>query len=98
MAAIIHFTLNLFAISNIIIRLLLHRRFVIATFGRECAGAEHSLRISSILLESAAINLPLALLSIVGLLVQANYAALLIQVITPGQVRFRVLTSERRWI
>jgi len=84
-AAIVHFTLNLFAISNIIIRLLLHRRFVIAVFGRECAGVEHSLRVSSILLESAAINLPLALLSIVGLLVQANYSALLIQIITPGQ-------------
>lgn len=94
-ALIINFVLNVFSALNIAIRLLLHRRYVIAAFGRRSVQAEYSLRISSIFLESAAINLPLALLSIVGLLIEADFAALLTQIITPGQVRFtRLLGGE----
>ncbi len=88
---VVNFTLNVFAISNITIRLLRHRRSVITIYGRKSAQAEHSLRISSILLESAAINIPLAVLSIVGLMIQADFAALLTQIITPGQVRYYIL-------
>ncbi len=86
-ALVINVTLNVFTTSNIIIRLLLHRRSVIAVHGRKNALAEYSLWISSILLESAAINIPLVVLSIIGLLIQADFAALLAQIITPGQVR-----------
>lgn len=88
--AVVYFILNLFATSNIVIRLLLHRHSVIAAFGRSCALAEHALHISSIMLESAAISLPLALLVITGLPLQTEYAALLVQVITPGQVLIKV--------
>ncbi len=86
-----NFTLNVFATSSIVIRLLLHRRSVIAIHGRKNALAEYSLRILSILLESAAINVPLALLAIIGLLIRADFAPLLTQIITPGQVRYHTL-------
>lgn len=94
----ISFILNAFGTLNIIIRLLLHRRSVIAACGRRNALAEYLLRISSILLESAAINLPLGLMSIIGLAVHADYTALICQVLAPGQVRLAPVYLEEEYL
>lgn len=81
-----NFALNIFVTLNIVIRLLLHRRYAIVAFGRKSTMAEQPLHISNIFLESAAINLPLALFSIVGLVRHAMFTELLAQIIIPGQV------------
>lgn len=84
---IAHVTLNIFATSNIIIRLLRHRRSLIVVFGRENASAARFLQTSNILIQSAAINIPLGLFAIVVSLTQVEIGPLLTQVLAPGQVR-----------
>lgn len=58
--------LNLVAPAYLIVRLLLHRRVVISKWGSGAPVAQH-LRTVCILLESAALNLPVAIVGIVGI-------------------------------
>lgn len=79
-------SLNLFATSNIVIRLLHHRHQMLTAFGsdslHEASIGKYELRITSILLESAVLNIPLTIISVVML--WQNVA--LLQVVVPLQV------------
>ncbi|KAF9450592.1 hypothetical protein P691DRAFT_453596 [Macrolepiota fuliginosa MF-IS2] len=57
--------LNLYSTVFIATRLLLHRRMIVNTLGR-AAPEMHHLRIVTILLESAAINIPITIVAAVG--------------------------------
>ncbi|KAF9440949.1 hypothetical protein P691DRAFT_800803, partial [Macrolepiota fuliginosa MF-IS2] len=60
--------LNVFATCFIAIRLLLHRRTLVSYFGEAAPGAKH-LRTVNILVESAAINIPVTIAGVVGIAV-----------------------------
>ncbi len=80
-------SLNLFATFYIIIRLLIHRRLMIASFGFLPSVPKLHLRVISILLESAIINLPVAITSLVCAALSGGWGHLLWQVSVPVQVR-----------
>lgn len=80
--------LTLFGTINIVVRLLLHRRSIITAFGRTSALAKHQRCISSILLESAVLNIPMALLAIIGLFVGKITVLVIMPIVVHGQVRF----------
>lgn len=78
--------INLFGTINIVTRLLLHRRSLITAFGRSSPLAKHHICISSILLESAALNVPVTLLVIVFLLVGGTPVLVAMPIAFHGQV------------
>lgn len=80
--------LNFFGIINIVVRLLLHRRSIVATFGRPSNSAKESGRISGILLGSAALNIPVTLLAVTCVFVEKPLMSIAATVTLHGQVRF----------
>lgn len=79
-------TLNIFTTANIVIRLFLHRRLVASALGRDSpALVDHHLTTSGILLESAAINVPVMLVAVVWILAKRSYVAIVIRLIVPCQ-------------
>ncbi|KAF9442951.1 hypothetical protein P691DRAFT_764730 [Macrolepiota fuliginosa MF-IS2] len=68
MAVVSNILLNVFATCFIITRLLLHRRMLVACFGEATPDIGH-LRIVNILIESAAINIPITVVGVIGLAV-----------------------------
>ncbi|KAF5353224.1 hypothetical protein D9756_007798 [Leucocoprinus leucothites] len=92
-ALVLNVFINLFTSCNIIIRLLLHRRTIITAFGKSCTLAEYSLRISGILLESAAIDIPLTFVAIVGVSLHLEYVSLVMSILVPGQCISSVLVT-----
>lgn len=78
--------LNTFATANIIIRLLLHRRKMIASFGRTSLLSNYHLGIVGILLESAIINVPLSIASVACALVVGGFGLMAWELGVPSQV------------
>lgn len=78
--------INLFGTINIVVRLLLHRRLMIATFGRSPTLSKYHIRISGILLESAALNIPVTLLVITCLFVGRSLTQIAMTIVAHGQV------------
>jgi hypothetical protein len=71
-------TLNLFATTYIVARLLLHRRNLIYVYGKQHPTSQ-LLSIISILLESSAINAPVAIIAVVQVytpVIQTNFLPL----------------------
>lgn len=58
--------LNLLAPTYLTVRLLIHKRMVLKQYGNEAPVGQH-LQTVCILLESAALNLPVAIIGIVGI-------------------------------
>jgi hypothetical protein len=63
-AIISNVILNLFATGYIVTRLLLHRQKLINLYGQQFSTSQYT-RISSILLESSAINAPITIIAVV---------------------------------
>ncbi|KAF9445343.1 hypothetical protein P691DRAFT_273018 [Macrolepiota fuliginosa MF-IS2] len=84
-AAACNTLLNLFATTNIIIRLLSHRRAMIASFGRESSLSNFPLKIAGILLESAIINLPVSITIVVYTAVAYEIGFMIVQIGVPLQ-------------
>lgn len=84
--------LNLFATTSIIIRLLIHRRSVITALGTLVPSQliRYPLRISTILLESAVLNVPIAILTIFMVGFELFYTVTVVQIMIPVQVRFLI--------
>ncbi|KAF9445344.1 hypothetical protein P691DRAFT_273070 [Macrolepiota fuliginosa MF-IS2] len=72
--------LNLFATTNIIVRLLSHRRAMIASFGRESSMSRFPLKIVGILLESVVINLPVSITIVVYTAVAYEIGFMVVQI------------------
>jgi hypothetical protein len=81
--------LNLFATANIIIRLLIHRRAVLRSFGRTTTLSNVHLRIVGIMLESAIINLPSAISYGVCAVLVGGFGLLAFEIAVPAQVRVK---------
>lgn len=79
--------LNLFATTNIIVRLLIHRRSMITSFGHRSSLPNVHLRIIAILLESSAINLPIAIVSAICAALVGGFGLLALEISVPSQVR-----------
>jgi hypothetical protein len=58
-----------------------------AAFGSLSSPAKFPLRVSTILLESAAIDIPVAILACVCLVMRRVYAEAVIEIMVPTQVR-----------
>lgn len=82
--------LNLFATSNIVVRLLCYRGQILASFGSGTQShilANEQLKTMGILLESAAINIPTTIFSAIVLWrVEPPLAEVALQVAVPFQV------------
>lgn len=80
--------LNIFATLNIVIRLFLHRRSVIAAFGQSSILARGHESVLGTLLESAVLNIPVTLPAIALLLTGKETSNIGMVVVVHGQVRF----------
>ncbi|KXN82042.1 hypothetical protein AN958_03293 [Leucoagaricus sp. SymC.cos] len=80
-----NFFLNLFSTTNIVIRLLIHRRTMIASFGPRSTLSNFHLQIIGIILESAVINLPMAIASATCSLIVGGFGFLAWQIGVPAQ-------------
>lgn len=78
--------LNFFGTTNIVVRLLLHRRSLIAALGQSSVLTKPHGRISGILLESAALNIPVTLLAIPCVFVGKAILVIAVTLIVNGQV------------
>lgn len=79
-------TLNLFTTVFIISRLILYRRMVKNSFGVRREEHLHHTRVVGMLLESAAINVPITVIALVGIATWSSYGDFMMSVVTPGQV------------
>ncbi|KAF9447014.1 hypothetical protein P691DRAFT_803059, partial [Macrolepiota fuliginosa MF-IS2] len=77
--------LNTFATANIVIRLLIHRREMISSFGRTSTLSNFHVRIAGIVLESAAINVPISIASAVCSILVGGFGLLAWQIGVPTQ-------------
>ncbi len=77
--------LSVYATLFLTIRLLAHRKLMIACQGDKVLTGQH-LRIVTILLESAAVNIPIATATVVGLRTCENFSGVIGFVVPPGQV------------
>lgn len=91
LAMLCNILLNLFASGNIIIRLLIHRRTMIKSFGETSALSRVHSRIVGIILESAAINIPIAIASATCSWIVGGFGLLAWQVGVPAQSLSSVL-------
>ncbi len=84
------FTSNLALISYatlfLTIRLLALRKLMVAYKGDEVPLTERHLRMVTVLLESAAINIPVAIAAIVGIMNDTAFGVVLGLVVPPAQV------------
>lgn len=78
--------LQLFATSYIILRLLVHRQLMIASFGTSSSIPKLHLRLINVLLESAIINLPVAVITMVCVTPVGGWGHMFWQVNVPAQV------------
>ncbi|KAF7763962.1 hypothetical protein Agabi119p4_8499 [Agaricus bisporus var. burnettii] len=78
-------TLNLFTTVFIISRLILYRRMVKNSFGVRREEHLHHTRVVGMLLESAAINVPITVIALVGIATWSSYGDFMMSVVTPGQ-------------
>lgn len=85
LASASNLTLNIYATLFIAIRLIRHRRLAIVCFGSAALTMQH-LRIVGILLESAAINVPILLAAVVGAVTQQVYGTFLFGIAVTCQV------------
>ncbi len=87
---VIGFTANLVLISYATLflttRLLAHRKLMVAYQGDEVPLTKRHLRIVTILLESAAINIPIAIAAIIGITNDKAFGIALGLVVPPAQV------------
>jgi hypothetical protein len=86
LATLCNILLNIFASANIIIRLLIHRRSIKKSFGPTPALRNLHIRICGIILESAAINVPIAIAAATLTWTVGGFALLVWQVGVPAQV------------
>lgn len=78
--------LNLYAPLFIIIRLALHRRMMVSQLGPEAPVARY-LRVVNILLQSAALNVPVMIIGTVGLALNLDFGAAFASIGITCQVR-----------
>lgn len=94
-------TLNLFTTIFIIARLVLYRRLVKRALGIRRQEHRQHTRVVGMLLESAAINIPITVIAVVGIATWKNYGDFMMSVVTPGQVShlspFPINSVTRYW-
>src|SRR5690349_16450674 len=78
--------LNIYATIFLATRLLAHRKLVAACLGNKAPVMGH-LSIATILLESAAINVPIAIATAVGLGTGQIFGEIMVFIAPPSQVR-----------
>lgn len=84
--------LNVYATLFITTRLLAHRKMVITAMGNKILVARH-LQIVTILLESAAVNLPITIATAVGLVTGKTFGGVIGPIAAPSQVRAHYSTE-----
>lgn len=83
--------LNVYAPFFLAIRLLAHRKLAITSLGEKARGMRH-LPIVTILLESAAINAPIAIATAIGVGTGKPFGDVLGLIASPSQVRAKSFT------
>ncbi|KAJ3576673.1 hypothetical protein NP233_g266 [Leucocoprinus birnbaumii] len=80
--------LSFSATANIVIRLLLHRRYLISALGE---STRYPLLVSRILIESAALNVPITLILVVSTGLREFYGPMITQILNPCQAIASIL-------
>ena len=84
-----HIVLDVFATLNIMIRLFQHQRSMVAAFGSTSSLTKRQLPIVGILMESAVINIPITIGSLVTCFIRNGFPLVAIfGIVSPAHVRF----------